>query len=365
MKVLWFIPLHGDGRYLGTSVGERATTLGYLRQVATAVDELGFYGALLPTGRTCDDSWVVASALMAVTRRMKFLVALRPGLISAPVAARMAATFDRMSEGRLLINVVTGGSTEEAAGDGVFLDHDARYELTDEYLHVWRRVLSGEEIDFTGKHVQVRGAKIIFTALQKPYPPLYFGGSSPAAHAVAARHADVYLSWGEPPDLVAEKIADVRSRAEAQGRKIRFGMRIHVIVRETEREAWAAADDLIRHVTADGIEAARKHLSASDSVGQRRMLNLHGGNRSQLEISPNLWAGVGLVRGGAGTALVGSPEIVAERLAEYQALGIETFILSGYPHLEEAHRVADLLLPLLPLDHAAGTREDFFVSSFR
>jgi alkanesulfonate monooxygenase len=353
MEIFWFIPTHGDGRYLGTSRGGRATDLGYLRQIAQAVDQLGFRGALLPTGRSCEDAWIIATALMTATERMRFLVAVRPGLVSPSVAARMAATFDRLSNGRLLVNVVTGGDPVELAGDGLNLDHDQRYDLTDEFLTVWREMSSGGESNFSGKYLQIRGGKLIFGGVQRPYPPLYFGGSSPAAHRVAARHIDVYLTWGEPPDQVAEKIAAVRAEAAREGRELRFGIRLHLIVRETTAEAWAAADRLIAHLDDETIAAAQQALARHDSVGQQRMRRLHSGSRAELEISPNLWAGVGLVRGGAGTALVGDPETVAQRMHEYAALGIDTFICSGYPHLEEAYRVAELLFPHLPLNHGA------------
>jgi alkanesulfonate monooxygenase len=349
MELFWFFPLSGEGRYLATTLGARPVTLGYLRQIAGAIDELGYAGALLPTGQGCEDAWVAASALLPFTRRLKFLVAIRPGLSSPGLAARMAATFDRFSEGRLLINVVSGGDPEELAGDGVHLDHDARYSLTDEFLTVWRGLCAGERVDFVGEHLQVSSGKLTVSPVQRPYPPLYFGGSSPAAHRVAARHADVYLTWGERPEAVALKIDDIRSRAAEHGRSPRFGIRLHIIVRETERDAWAAADSLIRHVDERAIAAAQQAFARMDSEGQRRMASLHSSDRSKLVIGPNLWAGVGLVRGGAGTALVGDPEQLAARIREYAALGLDTFILSGYPHLEEAHRVAELLFPALGL----------------
>jgi alkanesulfonate monooxygenase len=357
MELFWFFPLSGEGRYLATTLGARPVTLGYLRQIAGAIDELGYAGALLPTGQGCEDAWVAASALLPFTRRLKFLVAIRPGLSSPGLAARMAATFDRFSEGRLLINVVSGGDPEELAGDGVHLDHDARYSLTDEFLTIWRGLCAGERVDFAGEHLQVSSGKLTVSPVQRPYPPLYFGGSSPAAHRVAARHADVYLTWGERPEAVALKIDDIRSRAAEHGRSPRFGIRLHIIVRETEREAWAAADSLIRHVDERAIAAAQQAFARMDSEGQRRMASLHSSDRSKLVIGPNLWAGVGLVRGGAGTALVGDPEQVSARIREYAALGLDTFILSGYPHLEEAHRVAELLFPALGLKAWASSAD--------
>lgn len=352
IDVLWFLPTHGDSRYLGTSLGGRAVDLPYLKQIAQASDALGFYGVLLPTGRSCEDSWIVASALVPLTERLRFLVAVRPGLQSPTVAARMTATLDRISNGRLLINVVTGGDPVENRGDGLFASHEERYEITEEFLDIYKSVLAGQPVSYAGKHLKVDDARLLFPPVQTPYPPLYFGGSSPAANKVAATRIDKYLTWGEPPADVAEKINTVRALARAQGRHVTFGIRLHVIVRGTNDEAWRAADRLISHLDDETIGAAQKVFERMDSVGQSRMSRLHGGRRDKLEVSPNLWAGVGLVRGGAGTALVGDPDTVAERIDEYRRLGIDSFILSGYPHLEEAYRVAELLLPKLPLSHA-------------
>jgi alkanesulfonate monooxygenase len=345
--ILWFLPTHGDGRYLGTSAGGREVNFNYLRQVAQAADQLGYSGVLLPTGRSCEDSWVVASAVAPFTERLNYLVAVRPGLQSPGVAARMTATLDRVTNGRLLINVVTGGDPVENKGDGVFLPHNERYEVTREFLTVYNDLLAGKTVNFEGKHIRIEDGRLLFPPVQAPRPQLYFGGSSDAGIDVAVDTVDKYLTWGEPPADVAGKIAKVRAAADARGRKLSFGIRLHVIVRETNDEAWAAADDLIKHVTDETIASAQKIFSRMDSVGQQRMLQLHGGRRDKLEISPNLWAGVGLVRGGAGTALVGDPETVAVRIREYQDLGIDTFILSGYPHLEEAYRFAELVFPLL------------------
>ncbi|MBD2516059.1 FMNH2-dependent alkanesulfonate monooxygenase [Nostoc sp. FACHB-973] len=364
MQLLWFIPTHGDGRYLATATGGRAVSFTYLRQIAQAVDDLGYTGALLPTGRSCEDAWIVASTLLSLTRQMRFLVAIRPGLVSPGVAVRMAATFDRLSSGRLLINVVTGGDPVELAGDGLHLDHDQRYELTDEFLTVWRAIASGEQVNLQGDYLNIQDGKLLFPPVQKPYPPLWFGGSSPIAQKIAAKHVDVYLTWGEPPTQVAEKIASVKRLAEAEGRTLRFGIRLHVIVRETESEAWDAANQLIKYVDDEAIAKAQKAYARMDSEGQRRMTQLHHGSREALEISPNLWAGVGLVRGGAGTALVGDPQTVAARILEYADLGIESFILSGYPHLEEAYRVAELLFPHLPLANLPAVETQHVLSPF-
>ena len=268
INVFWFLPTHGDGRYLGTTEGGRPVDLPYLQQVALAADSLGYYGVLIPTGKSCEDSWLVASALAPLTRRLRYLVAVRPGLQPPTLAARMAATLDRLSEGRLLINVVTGGDPVENKGDGIFLSHSERYQVTREFLDVYTRLLRGEKVDYHGEHIHVEGAEVLFPPVQENGPPLYFGGSSDAAIDVAAEQIDSYLTWGEPPELVAEKLAVVRERAAARGRTLQYGIRLHVIVRETEEEAWAAADRLIAHLDDDTIAQAQKIFARMDSAGQ-------------------------------------------------------------------------------------------------
>lgn len=362
MNVFWFLPTHGDSRYLGTAEGARPVDLAYLQQVAGAADQLGYEGVLIPTGRSCEDPWVIAASLIGATKQLRFLVAVRPGLHQPSLAARMAATFDRLSGGRVLVNLVTGGDQAELEGDGVFLDHASRYEQSAEFIRIWREIIArsheGQSFDYEGKHLSVKGAKLLYPPTQKPYPPVWFGGSSAAAHELAAEQVDTYLTWGEPPAEVAKKIADVRERALRRGRTVKFGIRLHVIVRETEDAAWKAAEELISRVDDATVIRAQAAFARMDSEGQRRMAALHAGGarrtRAELEISPNLWAGVGLVRGGAGTALVGDAKTVAARIEEYAALGLDNFILSGYPHLEESYRFAELVFPLLPRKRRPG-----------
>ncbi|WP_238011038.1 LLM class flavin-dependent oxidoreductase [Dactylosporangium sp. AC04546] len=349
----WFLPTGGDDHAVGAgthggiigaqdaaplprSATHRAPSLDYLTQIARAADQLGYAGVLTPTGVHCEDAWLTTAALIAATRRLKFLVAFRPGLIAPALAAQMAATFQRLSEGRLLLNVVIGSSAAEQRGYGDFFDHDARYERAGEFLDVVRTAWSGERFDHAGEHYTVEGG-----LLREPpavRPTVYLGGSSPAAIRLAARHADVYLTWGEPVEQVAEKVAKVRAEA---ARPIRFGIRLHVITRPTAEQAWADAERLIAGLDDETIRQRQESLRGLDSVGQRRMLDLHGGDRDRLVVAPNLWAGIGLVRGGAGTALVGSHAEVAARIGEYRAAGIDEFILSGYPHLEEAYAFAE------------------------
>jgi alkanesulfonate monooxygenase len=355
----WFLPTNGDSRTdlsLGNAVGgagsrvvagggtERAPDIDYIGQIARSAEQLGFSAALTPTSSWCEDAWVMTAGLTQVTRRFKFLVAFRPGLISPTLAAHMAATYQRISGGRLLLNVVTGGDDVEQRRFGDHLSKPDRYRRAGEFLHVVRALWSGEPVDFTGEFIDVRGAQIIPAP---DWPDIYLGGSSEPALDVAARYADVYLTWGEPPDAVAAKLDQVRARAKAAGRELRFGIRLHVIARDTAAEAWAQAQRLLDGLDPAAIEEAQRIQRASQSEGQRRMTELHGGRTDALEISPNLWAGVGLVRGGAGTALVGSHDEVADRIAEYHELGIDEFILSGYPHLEEAYRVGEGVMPVL------------------
>jgi alkanesulfonate monooxygenase len=347
-NIFWHLPTGGDGRYVGKASAARPVSNAYLRQVATLVEQLGYDGILIPTGSWNLDPFITAASLAAVTNKIKLLVALRTSAVGNPtVFARQIATLDEALNGRLILNVVPGAYEKELAAEGVKLNHDERYELADEFLTLWKRILSGERVTYKGEYFDIEDAYNLYPPVQKPYPPLYFGGSSNAAHELTAKHIDAYLSWGEPPHLVAEKIADVNKRAEKYGRKVRFGLRVNIIVRESEEEAWEAAEEIISRLDADTIEKAKRNFAQIDSIGQKRLNELHGWDKNRLEISPNLWAGIGLVRRGAGTAIVGDPKIVAERLQEYADLGIDTFVLSGYPHLEEAVRFAELVFPLL------------------
>ncbi|WP_329110512.1 LLM class flavin-dependent oxidoreductase [Micromonospora sp. NBC_01699] len=350
----WFLPTYGDSRDIvggghglaaGTAGGARPATVAYLGQIARTAEQLGFEGALTPTGAWCEDAWLATAMLSEVTERLKFLVAFRPGMLSPTLAAQMASTFQRLSNGRLLLNVVTGGESHEQRAYGDFLDKDARYARTDEFLHVVRALWRGETVTHDGPHVRVEQAKL--GRLPDPVPPIYFGGSSKAAGPVAVAHSDVYLTWGEPPAQVAEKLAWIRGLAAEAGRELRFGIRLHVIARDTSEQAWAQAQRLLDGIPEADIKAVQAGLARSESEGQRRMIALHGGSRDGLEIAPNLWAGVGLVRGGAGTALVGSHTEIADRIAEYHALGITEFILSGHPHVEEAYWFGEGVLPIL------------------
>ena len=362
VKLHWFLPTYGDSRLIvggghGTPAGvahsDRDASIDYLASIVRAAETFGFTGALIPTGAWCEDAFITAALLARETTSLAFLVALRPGLVSPTLSAQMAATFARHAPGRILLNVVVGGEAHEQRAFGDHLDKDARYERADEYLDVVRRLWAGETVTTHGKHVSVEEASL--ATLPNPLPPFYFGGSSAAAGPVAARHADVYLTWGEPPAAVAEKVEWIRAEAAKQGRNIRFGIRLHTISRDNADEAWAQADKLVAALDEETVRSAQAGLARSQSEGQKRMLALHESNRADgswsdarsLEIAPNLWSGVGLVRGGAGTALVGSHSEVADRIAEYAEIGIDEFIFSGYPHLEELFWFGEGVVPIL------------------
>jgi alkanesulfonate monooxygenase len=345
MRVHWFLPTGGDSREVLPDDSGRAPDLAYLTQVAQACDRLGYDAVLTPCGTGCEDAWLATAALIPLTRRLRFLVAFRPALLTPTLAAQMASTYQRLSGGRLLVNMVTGAEPAELARFGVHDDKATRYEQTGEFVEILRGAWSGEPFDFTGRHYQVEGATT--RDVPDPVPEIWFGGASDAAEQIAARHVDVYLAWGEPPALVAERVDRMRRLAAEAGRTLRFGIRFHVIARPTADEAWAFADRLLAAMDADTIADAQRDFAATQSVGQQRMAALHGGDTAKLLVYPNVWAGIGLVRGGVGTALVGSYDEVAERIAEYHDLGFDEFILSGYPHLEEAYWFGEGVMPRL------------------
>ena len=307
---------------------------------------------LTPTGTFCEDAWLVTAALLRETSTLKFLVAFRPGVINPVLAAQMAAAYQRISGGRLLLNIVTGGEPREQARFGDTDPKATRYARTEEFLSVLRGTWEQPPFDFKGQLLRGRG-RAGQRAGSSPRPDIYFGGSSGPAGPVAAKHADVYLTWGEPPELVAEKLDWMRSLAREQGRTLRFGLRVHTLSRDTSEDAWRHAQWLL-----DGLDprpgrgrpgGARAPASRPGRPGCWRCATAvrRTSDARELEVSPGLWSGVGLVRGGAGTALVGSHDEVADRLAEYHALGIDEFILSGYPHVEEAYWFGEGVMPRL------------------
>lgn len=352
LQLHWFLPSHGDGRELAkTANGDnrrpprREPDADYLCQVAEAADRLGFTSVLTPFGLFCEDPWLVATAAAARTRQLNFMLALRPGFMSPVLAAQMAATFQRISGGRLLLNIVSGGDADEQHRYGDWLDHDQRYRRTGEFLDLLLRAWDGSPVDLDGEHYRVHRALVA-----RPHPvrpQVFLGGSSAAARQVAADHADVYLTWGEAPGPMAALVKQARALAEQRGRQLAFGTRFHVITRDSADEAWRVADRLLNGMDPARIRQAAERFARSDSEGQRRAAAMHGGRTGNLEIHPNVWAGFGLVRPGVATALVGSHEQVADRIEEYHALGLDHLILSAQPHLEEAYSLGEGVLPIL------------------
>ncbi|MCC2033933.1 LLM class flavin-dependent oxidoreductase [Microbacterium allomyrinae] len=354
----WFLPLTGDSRTdisLGSAtnndplhrpLAQRPADISYLSQIARAAEHLGYEAVLVPAGSGNEESWTAATALTQHTRTLDYLIAVRPGLVSPTLQAQIAATFQNISGGRLRVNVVVGGEDVEQRRFGDHVGHDDRYRRAAEYLGILRRLWAGERVTHEGEFFQLEDAYITPPAAA---PPIYLGGSSDAAIEVAVEHADVYLTWGEPPTQAAQKIARVRDRAAERGRTLRYGIRLHVIARPTSDEAWAIADALVADIDPEQLARRRAALAGSQSVGQQRQTALTNGGtaRTDLQIHPGLWAGVSLVRGGAGTALVGSYQEVAGLIEEYYEHGFSEFVLSGYPHLEEAYWFAEGVRPEL------------------
>jgi alkanesulfonate monooxygenase len=370
----WRLPMHGDGRKAhdkhtrgewNTSTASRVAprtdddTFGYidyLSQVARAAEISGFHGALIPIFRFTDEPWMVAAALARETRRLRLLIALQPHFIQPAYAAQMAASLQRISRGRVEWNVISGGDPVAQRGYGDFNDHDERYARTSEFLDVVRGVTAGAPFDYEGRHYRVQGGGLLEPLVRQDVPRIWLAGASDASMRVASRHADVHLTWGEPLAKQREVIDAAKRAFEANGveREIRFGMRIDILARETEEQAWAdlrrmhdTVDDATRAYSFAG-RAARSG-GTSESVGAQRQRNLAGGSTAfdDLVAGRNVWAGMSAIRGGPGCVLVGSHEQVAERLAEYVDSGVSSFILASNGHLEEAYRVGEEVLPLV------------------
>ncbi|MPY92561.1 MAG: LLM class flavin-dependent oxidoreductase [Acidimicrobiia bacterium] len=356
VRVGWFIPTAGDTTRLAEDPTEIPPGLEHFVEVARTAEEAGFAYALVPVQTACWDAYVTCSFVAARTERLKLLLAARPGFVAPTVMAKMLATFDQLSGGRVMVNLIAGGGAAEMEADGLFLDHDDRYALMDEVVEVMKRVWTTRApVDFEGRFVRVRGARVLPSPRQSPYPPFFLGGGSPAAQRVSVRHADVHLFWGDHPDHVAEQAADLRRRAQQAeargerdpGRPLGFGMRLQVIVRETEAEAWEAAHRLVAGERASTRQRVRALWEQSSIQARQQQLADAEDEGLLVEGHPHLWAGIGRVRPGAGVAVVGDPDQVAATLGEFVDAGCRDFCLSGYPHHREARRVGELVLPRL------------------
>lgn len=348
-------PTSGDTEFPGsgtaptgnwTAGGDREPTLEYMTRIAEVAERTGFSTLLLPVGTGCLDGWVTASALAARTTRLRFMVAVRPGFVQPAVAAREAATFDYLSGGRLDINVVTGGAPNELARDGDFLAHDERYRRTEEFVEVLRRLLSGEQVSHEGAFFQLRDAVLYPAPVQHPRPPFFIAGESEPGRALAAREADVYMTWGGPWADLRGWLESARARETAIGRSPGHSVSFQIILGDTEDAAWRRAGTLLEHMREDAVVGQRDHLQQVDSSGQQRLASYVAASTSdQFRIGPNLWAGLTRVLSGNSIALVGTADQVADRIAELCAMGFDHILLRGFPHLEMIERIGEEILP--------------------
>jgi alkanesulfonate monooxygenase len=349
----WFIPIDGDGERIGTDRAEREPTFEYLREVVETAEARGFHSLLIPTrfsnglfeeAAPLAETWTTATALAAVTGRIRFLVAVRPGFISPGLFARMAATFDQISNGRLDINVVPGGIQGDMERLGVTSDHERRYEQATEFIAACRALWArpGEPVDFESETLQLRGA-LVSPGTTEPGPQWYLGGASDSALRLAAEQGDTLLMWIQPLEATAALMQRARDAAASEGRSLRFGLRTHLVVRNDEAEAWRTADALIADASDRVLAQRGAAVAGTPMVGAAAQAARNEGHR----LGERLWNGISLVRVNLGTAIVGTPSQVAAELYRYWELGIDEFILSGFPHVEECHRVAEDVLPLL------------------
>jgi alkanesulfonate monooxygenase len=351
----WCVPTSGDGFYLGLPMWERPASLEYTVKIFKCAEKFGFKQLLIGMGFTHHllDAWTLATAALALTTRAEAMVAIRPGFYSAAVLAKMAVTLDHISKGRFSLNIVTGGKPIEQAMYGDSQDHDSRYRRTREFMQICRQLWSTTKaFDFDGEFYKLKQTRLEDLPLQPRGPLFYFGGASSMAAEVAAEFADVYLMWGERLQQIADRINYMQNLVAVCGREkaIRYGLRINIIARPTEAEAKETAREMLSKVPSEVLAMARGKdyfNTKRESVGQSRQWELRGSADDNWYIEPFLWAGISVVRSGAGMAIVGSYQQVAEYLLKYIDLGITVFILSGYPHLEECENVGYNVLPLV------------------
>jgi alkanesulfonate monooxygenase len=354
LDLLWFCQLAADGEFIGTKP-ERRATLPYISSLVETAAEMGFSSLLTATNFHAEhEAWTASIATLARTQGAGLLIAVRPGMFHPALFAKMVATAANLFPGRVRVNVVTGSNPAENAMYGDMENHSERYARTREFIAIMRELWRGVPMDSNSPLYPFKGAIV---SPVPPIPvPIYLGGHSEDAQRISAELADVYLVWGDTVEGVAKRIATMREQEAKVKRlvdtKLSYGLRCHVVVRETEEEAWKAADRLISRIDPAVRQKFIETTASVDSEGQRRQLEL--ASSKSLVVEPNLWSGVGLARSGVGVAIVGDPSQVAAKLRAYQALGISTFILSGYPHLEECRRFGEMVMPLL---REAGSRK--------
>jgi alkanesulfonate monooxygenase len=342
----WYLPTSGDTTCYGDPRQFIKPSAELFDRIILTAEEAGFEYFLVPVAPACWEAWISSAMAVAKTHRIKALVAARPGYISPVQFAKMAATFDQLSGGRIAINLIAGHSDSETISEGIRLAKEDRYAMMDEDVSIMKLLWTRQGgVDFEGRFHTLRGARVNPHPIQKPYPRFYLGGGSQEAWEVSAKHADVHLFWGDTPQRIAETMAVIRTLAAKHGRQaqIGFGMRLQILCRETEQEAWDAAHELVRGVT----DAQTRHIQANyaSSAANRRVQEL-ARDHGEL-IGPHLWTGLTRARAGAGIVVVGSPAQCAQTLQDFIDIGCESFCLSGYLHDEEATRFARWVRPLL------------------
>jgi alkanesulfonate monooxygenase len=329
----------------------------WVETVAKAHEDGGFDRALVAFHATSPESILVAGHAASVTSRLGLMIAHRPGFTVPTLAARQFATLDQFTGGRVAVHIISGGNDAEQRQDGDFLTHDERYARTDEYLDVVRRIWTSDRpFDHAGRFYRFERGFSDVKCLQQPHIPVYFGGSSDAAIAVAGRHADIYALWGETHAQVRETVARVRASATKHDRDVRFSLSLRPILADTEEKAWARADDILARV---------KEIRATKGLGMTHLAGLSVGSQRLLaaaaqgsRLDKRLWTAVAEATGARGnsTALVGTAEQVAEALLDYHDLGITTFLIRGFDPLEDAIEYGRSLLPLVRQLVAERTR---------
>jgi alkanesulfonate monooxygenase len=342
----WYLPTHGDTTAYGLAEAQIAGSPELCERVVHAAEQAGFEYLLIPVGSTCWEAWISGAFMAARSASIKPLIAARPGYINPVLMAKMISTFDQMSGGRICINLIAGQNESEVEAEGVHYAKEERYALMEEEVSVLKALWTASgPVHFKGKFHTLSGAHVRPKPLQKPFPKFYLGGGSLAAWEMSAKHSDVHLFWGDLPEKIAENITEIREMARAHGREneIGFGMRLQIICREDEKDAWDAADRLVRHAT-ERLKQERNTLY-NNSVANRRVQQLAREHGDLL--LPHLWTGITKVRPGAGIAVVGNPMQCAEMLQQFIDAGCHSFCLSGYLHDEEAERFGRLVRPIL------------------
>ena len=342
-EVSWFSALCDDDyEFLGVPDPLLKSSFEHCRDIVLAAETGGFDNILLPSGYALGiDSTAFAGAIAVLTRRIRLLLAVRVGEAWPPQLARQIATLDRIAAGRLNINIISSDIPGEA------LASKPRYGRTLEVMQILKAILNGGPLDHQGEHYKLKLDPPGITTVSGTCPPLYFGGLSPDAREAAAQGADVYLMWPDTMPAVQAIIDDLTARAATHGRTLKFGYRVHVVVRDTEAEARAYADRLLSKLDDATGDAIRSKSLDSQSVGVLRQAELRAAAGDQGYVEDNLWTGIGRARSGCGAAIVGDPDQVLAKLRAYQAMGIEAFILSGYPHAAECDLFARHVLPRL------------------